>query len=420
MKNHALFTALKSLRGNPRGCVYPEPLWGIPFHLYSPYVSIYMLAVGLTDKDIGLILSISWGFQILLALLSGAVTDKLGRRRTTLIFDIIAWTIPSLISAVAQNFWFFLVAGIINSVWRITHNSWTCLLVEDAEPRQLVDIYTWIYIANLIVGFIAPLAGVLIAQFTLVPTVRGLYFFAAFMFTLKAFVTYWMTEETGQGKIRMEETRHQHVFHILNGYGSVFQTLIRTPRTLYTAGIMLIISITSLISGSFWGILVTEKLHLPENTIALFPFIKSAIMLAFFFFVMPRLNKLHFKMPMVIGFFGYVASQVLLITAPEQGYPILILSVMLEAFSFAAVNPLVDQLTVLTIDAQERARIQSILYVGIILLTSPFGWIAGNLSQINKDFPFLLNIGLFVVGAVLAYIAGSQKTFSPQPEPVAG
>ncbi len=371
-----------------------------------------MLALGLTDKDIGLILSVSWGFQIVLALLSGAVTDKLGRRRTTLIFDLLSWTVPSLISAVAQNYWYFLAAAIINSVWRITHNSWTCLLVEDAEPDQLVDIYTWIYIANLIVGFVAPLAGVLIATFSLIPTVRGLYFFAAFMFTLKAFVTYWLTEETAQGKIRMHETRDQHVFHILSGYKEVFYDLIRTPQTLYTAGIMLIISITSLISGSFWGIIVTEKLHIPAQSISVFPFIKSAIMLLFFFFVMPRLNKLHFKIPMVVGFFGYVASQVMLITAPERGFPMLILSVFLEACSFAAVNPLVDQLTVLTVDAKERARIQSILYVGIILLTTPFGWIAGNLSAMNKDLPFILNIALFVVGAGLAYVAGSRKNLA--------
>jgi DHA1 family tetracycline resistance protein-like MFS transporter len=414
MKNHSLITSLISLRGNPRGCVYTEPLWGIPFHLYSPYVSIYMIALGLAEKQIGLILSISWGFQIVLALLSGAVTDKLGRRRTTLIFDLLSWTIPALIWAVAQNFWYFLAAGIINSVWRIVHNSWSCLLVEDAKPGQLVDIYTWIYIANLLVGFVAPLAGVLIGIFSLVPTMRGLYAFAAFMFTLKAVVTYWMTEETAQGKVRLQETRDQSIFHVLSGYKGVLYELLRTPLTLYTAGIMLVISISSLISGNFWAIIVTEKLHIPAENIAFFSFIKSAIMLVFFFVVMPRLNKMHFKVPMVVGFLGFVTSQVVLITTPELGYPSLILSVFLEACSFAAVSPLVDQMMVLTISARERARIQSILYVGIILLTSPFGWIAGTLSEIHKDLPFVLNIVLFAMGAVLAYVAGSQKSLAAE------
>lgn len=418
MNDHSLIITLKSLRGNPRGCVYTEPLWGIPYNLYIPYVSIYMISLGLADRQIGLILSISWGFQIAFALLSGVLTDKLGRRRTTLIFDIVAWTIPSLVSALAQNFWYFLAAGIINSAWRITLNSWTCLLVEDAEPGQLVDIYTWIYIANLIVGFIAPLAGVLIGIFSLIPTMRGLYLFAALMFAAKATVTYVMTEETAQGKIRLQETRNQSMFHVLREYRHVLSKLVRAPRTLLTAGIMLVLSISSLISGSFWAIIVTEKLHFPAESIAIFPFIKSAFMIAFFVVLMPRLNRMHFKVPMVVGFLGFVASQVVLIITPALGYPSLIVSVVLEACSFAAVNPLVDRLTVLTISARERARILSILYVGIILLTSPFGWIAGTFSGMNKDLPFVLNIILFAAGAVLAYIAGARK--SPAAEPAGG
>ena len=417
MKNHSLITTLKNLTGNPRGCVYTEPLWGIPFNLYAPYVSIYMVALGLSDKQIGSIVSISWSFQIIFALLSGVITDKLGRRRTTLIFDILAWSVPAVISAIAQNFWYFVAAGVINSVWQITHNSWTCLLVEDAKQDQLVDIYTWIHIANQMVGFVAPLAGLLIGIFKLIPTVRGLYVFAAIMFTVKAVVTYFMTEETGQGKIRMHETRHQSLMSVFREYGGVLQDLLRTPQTLFTAGLMLIISISNVISGSFWGIIVTERLHIPAQNLAIFPFVKSAVMLFFFFLVMPRFNKLHFKMPLVIGFLGFVVSQLILITAPDKGYPFLIVSVFLEACCFATINPLMDQMIVLTIDSKERARIQSILYVGIILITSPFGWIAGNLSGINKVLPFILNITLFTIGSVLAYLAGNaaQKRLAATP-----
>lgn len=411
MKNHSLFTALLSLKGNPRGCVYFEPLWGIPFNLYMPYVSLYMLAIGLSEKEIGLILSISWFFQIFLALISGAVTDKFGRRLTTLIFDILSWSVPALISAFAQNFWYFLIAGIVNSLWRITLNSWTCLLVEDAEKEQLVDIYTWVYIANLFVGFIAPLAGVLIGVFSFVPTMRGLYIFAAVMFTLKAVLTYLWTDETAQGKIRLVETKHQSIFHILGEYKGVLRDLIRTPQTLYTAGIMLVMSITMLVSNTFWSIFVTEKLQISTQNLAIFPFIKSAIMLIFYFTVMPRISKMHFKLPLLIGFLVYVASHIILVTSPSGNYGFLIFSVFLEACSVAVVSPLVDQMVVLTVDAKERARIQSILYVIVILFTSPFGWIAGNLSAMNKNLPFYLNITLFVIGTVLAYFAGrmSQK-----------
>ena len=411
MKEHSLFTSLKEFKGNARGCVYTEPIWGIPYNLYIPYASLYMLALGLSDKQIGLTVSIGWAFQIFFALLSGVITDKLGRRLTTLIFDLASWSVPALISAIAQNYWFFLVAAIVNSCWRVTHNSWTCLMVEDTDPDQLVDIYSWVYIAGLLVAFFAPLAGLLIRSYTLVPTMRGLYLFAAIMFAVKCITTYRLTKETEQGKIRMHETRHQSAFAVLGEYKGVFWEVLRTPQTLYTAGIMLILSISSLISGTFWAIIVTEKLHIPTQNLAVFPFVKSVIMLAFFFIIIPRMRKLHFKIPLVLGFAGFVLSQLLLITIPEKGYALLMVSIFLEACSIAVVSPLVDQMTVRTVDPKERARIQSILYVGIILLTSPFGWIAGTLSQANKNFPFILNIVLFAAGGILSYIAGaaSQK-----------
>jgi len=404
--SHSLITSLRSFTGNARGCVYTEPLWGVPYNLIAPYASVYMVALGLTDRNIGLVLSVSWGFQVFWALMSGAITDKLGRRRTTLLFDILAWSAPAVIWAVSQNFWWFLVAGIMNAIWRVTMNSWTCLLVEDADHDQLVDIYTWIHISNLAAGFVAPLAGLLVARFDLAPTMRVLYFFAAFMFTLKAVLTYLMTEETTQGRARMVETHGQSIFAVLGEYHGVVREVLRRAETLYTAGIMLIIAIVGLISGSFWAILVTAKLNVPPEVLSIFPFVKSAVALSFFFFVMPRLARFDFKWPMFAGFLAFVASQILLITAPEQGYLMLGLSVFAEACAYAAVSPLLDKLIVLTIDPQERARVQSILYVGVILITAPFGWIAGALSSIDKNLPFLLNIALLLVGAALAWVAG--------------
>jgi MFS family permease len=158
---------------------------------------------------------------------------------------------------------------------------------------------------------------------------------------------------------------------------------------------------------------VTEKLHIPAQHLAIFPFVRSAIILAFFFLVMPHINRQHFKFPLLIGFLGYVASQLILVTAPAQNYILLVLSVLLEACSYATVSPLVDRLTVVTIDPEERARILSIIFVVVILLSSPFGWIAGTLSGINKNLPFFLNIALFAIGAILANLAGRLSLKEP-------
>ncbi len=46
------------------------------------------------------------------------------------------------------------------------------------------------------------------------------------------------------------------------------------------------------------------------------------------------------------------------------------------------------------------------MYVATLVLTSPFGWIAGQLSEINRSLPFILNIILFGIGCLLTALVG--------------
>ena len=408
--DHPLVSMLRDLKGNARGCVYTEPLWGIPFNLYAPYASIYMLSFGLVDSQIGLIVSIGLAFQIIFALLSGAITDKLGRRKTTLIFDALSWSIPTFIWAIAQNFNYFLIAAMINSVWRVTHTSWSCLLVEDAKQEQLVDIYSWIYISGLLSAFVAPLAGLLINRFTLIPAVRGLYGLAFVMMTIKFIATYRMTTETRQGLVRMEQTRHQSLLALLGEYRGVVGQILKTPETLYTLGVMLIMSATSTINGTFWSILVTEKLHIQAEHLAWYSFARSVTMLLFFFLVMPRIRGLNFKNPMLIGLVGFITNQLILISIPEKSYFLLLLGVIIDACSFAAFGIFLDKMVVITVNPQERARMLSIMYVIVLVFISPMGWIGGKLSEVNRNFPFMLDIIAFALCFLLIFATPIRKS----------
>ncbi len=408
MFQHPLIHTLKNLRGNARACVYTEPLWGIPFNLYSTYTSIYMLALGMTDVQIGLLTSIGLVFQVFWTVMSGAITDKLGRKRTTFIFDIISWSIPCLIWAVAQNFYYFLAAAIVNAVWRVTHNSWQCLLVEDTDPKLLVDIYSWVYIAGLLAAFVSPLTGVLIGKFSLIPTIRGLYLLAVVMMTAKFVVLNIFATETQQGVVRMRETQHQPLFAVLRDYPAIFKQILRTPLTLLTLGLMLMLGINRTISGTFWGILVTEKLMIPAHHLALYPFAKSMTMLLFFFLVMPRLRHWDTHKLMMVGFTGLLISDAILISLPAQNYWLLLLTVLLEACSVPLASTLLDTLIVININAEERARIMAILTLLVIVVTSPFGWIAGQMSAINRSLPFVLNLALAGGGVLLTFLTRRQ------------
>lgn len=408
-QKQSLFGTLRGLRGNVRACVLTEPLWGIPFNLYAPYASIYMLQLGLKDSQIGMLVSMGLAMQVIWALLSGPITDKLGRRKTTFFFDLLAWTIPMLILAAAQDIRYFIAAAVFGAIWRVTHTSWNCLMVEDADTDQLVDIYIWVYVAGLLAAFFAPFAGLLIDRFTLVPTMRGLYLFAAVIMTLKFVLLYVYSTETKQGLIRLEETRRQSLFKLVEGYSGIIRQVLRTPATLYTLGILLAMNTASTINNTFWGILVTQRIRIPEEMMALYPTARSLVMLGFFFLAMPAIKELRFRNPMMVGFATLALSQMILINVPERGFLLLLLSTVLEACAYATVSTQIDRMIVVTINPQERARIMGLLFLTVILVTSPFGWIAGRLSEVSRALPFVLNFGLYAAGAVLVWLAARQS-----------
>src|SRR5512147_1533859 len=116
--NHPLFQTMRELKGNPRITVLTEIMFGIPYNLFAPFASVYMLAFGLTDQQIGTIASLGLVVQIFSALLSGAIVDKFGRRLTLFIADLISWSIPCLIWAVARDVRFFVIAAFLNGLYR--------------------------------------------------------------------------------------------------------------------------------------------------------------------------------------------------------------------------------------------------------------------------------------------------------------
>lgn len=412
MKTHPLVDTLLHLKGNPKACVYTEPLWGIPYNLFIPFASIYMVALGLSDSQIGLIASMGMAFQIVFALLSGVITDKMGRKRATFIFDFIAWSIPCLIWAFSSSFIYFVAAAVLNSVMRITVNSWGCLLVEDSDRDQIVNIYAWIYIAGLLAAFFAPVTGLFIGRFELVPTIRVIYLISFVLMTAKFIILNIFATETRQGKIRMEETRHHSMLQLLSGYGTVIRQLLRTPETMLTLGIMLVMGICTMVNSTFWSIIVTQELGVPDKTVGLFPLLRSFIMLLFFIILVPGLKAVRFRNPLITGFLAFIASQLLFIFTPERGWIVLIISIFLEACALSLVNPLLDSMEVILVDQQERARVIAMMYVSVMALSSPFGWIAGLLSEADKRLPFIMNIVLLAIGILLTILAAgaSRKT----------
>jgi hypothetical protein len=112
-----------------------------------------------------------------------------------------------------------------------------CLLIQDAEPQKLIDIFSWIYIAGLFSAFFALLADLMIHGLTLVPTMRILYILAAISFSANVIITYKMTCETRQGWLKIDEILGVSQFASLGENTHVFRSIMQAPKTLFRLGL---------------------------------------------------------------------------------------------------------------------------------------------------------------------------------------
>ncbi len=404
-----MIASLLSLRGNGRACVYTEPMWGLSMMLVLPYASVFMLALGLHDQEIGLLATIAMLSQVVFGLLSGVITDKLGRRTTTAVFDIIAWAIPCLIWAFAQNFWWFLVASVVNGAWQVTQNSWDCLLVEDVDRAEIPKVYSLVKVAAEFSALFAPIAALLVSRLGLEPAVRILYLNAFVIMMLKIWILYRWSTETRTGVLRLEQTRGVSIWQSLREYRGVLGLIIHSRGTIFSLVIAAIVGAVTLVNGTFWQLAINQRLGVPDALLPFFPMVRSVLSVIFFFTIIPRLTHArHLKSPTAWGFVIYLVGQLLLVLIPEPAgeatlttYSLLAVCLLLDAFGAGILFMLAESLVALHVDRNERSRVMAIQRTCVMLVTAPFGWISGWLSGMDRTWPFLLTTALLGLGILV-------------------
>ncbi|GAB4221881.1 MAG: hypothetical protein Kow009_13350 [Spirochaetales bacterium] len=386
------FSVLRSFQGNTRVCVFLEPLWGIPFNLFAPYASLYMLALGCTKAQVGTITAIGLIFQMFFSILGGYITDRLGRKRTSLIFDLLAWSLPTLIWMVAQNYYYFLVAAILNATVRVVQNSWNCLMIEDAPPAQRVHIYTWVEVAKILSGFFAPLAGYLVERFTLVPTVRGLYAFAALSMTFMFIYRNKHVEETTMGRKKIQEAKLHTPLSAFREYPALVKDLVTSPVTRAAFLLVMLNNVQIVLRNTFLGIVLNRGIDLPQETLGLFPAVASTVMLFIYLFVMPAMGSRHPAKPLLFGFTLFLAGTLALLITPSGNLSWALVSYFITSIGYAFVTPFVNGNMANQVMDEHRAKQMAIVYAVVYGGSAPFGWIAGSLAMYDARYPLLLSL----------------------------
>jgi MFS family permease len=419
LKPTNIIHSFKMLKGNTRTSIIFEPLWGIPYALYTFYLSLYMKSQGINDQQIGFLISIGFIASIVFSAFGGMITDTLGRKKTTVIFDLISWPLSIFIYIISKSFWMFAVSQIINSMVKITAVSWNLMLIEDAEPHQQIDAYNMINAINISVGIFTPLAGIMVKELGIVSGERILMGFAVISMTFMILARNHYYKETVVGQQILwecQENPHRKKRKLNLGF---LKTMSRKPIVTMVLCLSILFN-TYIPIGTYLSLyyapFLTEALKLDKSSIAILGGINAAVMLLVFIFLIPffaRFNRLYL---MISGLLLQISALLMFITIPPGNFLITVICVILFAMGFGMAKPFIDAILAEVTEGKERAAIYAFYNTALSICCAGAGFISGFLYNVHPALIYMVSIGILTIciGFLIWLEVSKRKTSNIQ------
>lgn len=389
------------LKGNSRGCLAFEPLFLIPYSMVATYATLYMHELGLSGTEIGWVTTLTLAVQVFSSFISGYLTDRMGRKAALLTFDLISWSIGTLLWAVSQNLWYFVAAALVNGFQRVPNTAFYCLLVEDTEPKERTYVFTLLQVIGVIGGLFAPLGGLMVDRYGLVTAVRIMYVLAFIFMTTQFLGRHYRTHETELGLRKKREVRELGIGASLRDYFATTRAVFTDRGLLLMFGVYILFNFQTTVKGTYLSLYLADDLGVAEGLISIVPAVSSVVMLLVLWLVMPRIPERLTNRMMLWGFVLSAVANGMLALTPSGAMGWIAASTVLSAGATMITAPYLEAAVANAIDDERRAKMFAILSVLVLLAVSPSGIIGGWAYSLNKTLPIWLVTGAFVLSIPL-------------------
>lgn len=405
-------TLFASVEGNARVLVITEGVSAVMFQWYSTYFALYMLALGVTEVQVGALASVTIATQFIGLLLGGYAADRFGRKRMLVIGDILCWGIPMILYAVARNPWYFLVGRFINGFVYIVLPGMDCLFVEDVplERRPAVFALLRFFLAG--ASLLAPIAGFLVARWGIVPAGRAIMASVAIAAVATAIYRQFTLHETKIGQDRATAVRDTAGRTVIREYGRTAAGILHNRQVATFLGVRVLVAAATVMWSTYAVIYLTDThgIGLPKAAVSLLPFVAAVVTMAMILAAAERIRAGSLHANLVAGELVWLASAACLILSPAGTIAFALLSTGLAAVSTALFQPANQSYWAGIVDEHTRAQVFAVGSAATALCSLPAGPLAGLLYTVNPRAPFLL------AGALQAVALGLIWTLRPRPQ----
>jgi MFS transporter, DHA1 family, tetracycline resistance protein len=373
------------------------------FQWYRTYISLYMVALGVTAVQIGWLESVLIFTQFISTLLGGYFADRFGRKRVLVVFDILCWGVPMFLYAIARNPWYFLIGRFINGFVYIVIPSFQCLFVEDVPSEHRSAVFGMVQFLMSGARLLAPVAGVLVAMFGIIVAGRGIMVIVMLSSIAIAVVRQFTLEETSMGRKRMADTLGLDAGELVRQYRMAIRSMVENRQVLTYMIVRNLVAFNTLMWATYSAIYLTDArgIGLSESTVALFPFVSALVTMGMIVFAARRMQERRTFSNLIVGQLLGIVSAVFFVVSPPGTIWWAVLWAVVNALSVALFRPANDAYWANIVGDRERALIFSTSGALMSLFTLPAGPLAGMLYTASPRGPFVLGAVIQVAALLL-------------------
>jgi len=372
-----------------------------------------MLALGVSEVQVGALASVLILTQFISTLLGGYFADRFGRKRVLVVFDILCWGVPMFLYAVAQNPWYFLAGRLINGFVYVVLPSFECLFVEDVPVERRTAVFGTLHFLMAGASLLAPLAGYLVARIGIVPAGRWIMASCMLSAIAMAVIRQFTMRETSMGQERMSATGGLPSWALLREYVGIIRAMARDRRMRTFMIVRNLGAFATIMWITYSTIYLTAPcgVGLAESSVAFLPFLSALVTMGVILLAAERMRVERTFGNLIVGQGLWLVAALCFVASPAGTPWFAALWAVINALSTTLFRPAERGYWANIVGDRERAQVFSASSALTSLVTLPAGPLAGALYTLFPRGPFLLGMALqaAALGLILTLRSKEEK-----------
>ena len=402
------------LEKNASVCMKALPFWMLPYTFYMYYLSLFLMEKGLTSSQITLLMSITNITSLVFSFVASPIVDRLGRKNTLTIFDLLSSAVPAAILLVSQSFVPAMIALGLSGLNRVMSTAYYLVLVEDTSDRNSMDSMNMFNIITVLSGVATPIAGIIVTKLGIIRGENLFLIVSVVLMTTQCLVRHFFISETPTGMAVKAAHSKFSLKDILVSYRDMAKHLGKNRRLLAALLINSLMYVYYNL-GTTTSLLFTPYFaHFRNLTGVVLASIGSIYSIGTLFSMLvinPRMDRKTIHAFILISGLVSMCGFAMIILCPAGNTVLLIAAVILLALGYGVLKSGADALLAMENEGEFGAGVYALAFV----LSSVFSILAIQLVNIlyekspNWLFGLSAAIVAIIIGIAIPYVRPGKE-----------